>query len=126
MITAAPFLTVEEPYDQALAEVSRHLGILGLRVIVTFDLQAARQADTGCTCPHHGTEQCDCRLGVMLVYGNGLPPASLVVHGYEGKTWFSLVDTPQQPIDPGLYAIIRRTLSPGEIIHFKGDQHVLE
>jgi len=62
----------------------------------------------------------------MLVYGNGLPPASLVVHGYEGKTWFSLVDTPQQPIDPGLYAIIRRTLSPGEIIHFKGDQHVLE
>ncbi len=110
IVTTAPFLTMEEPYDQALAEVTRQLGGCGLRVMITFELQAARQMDTGCTCPHHGTDQCDCRLGVLLVYDQGVQPASLLAHSHEGKTWFSLVDTPRQPVEPGLSEAIRRIL----------------
>jgi len=112
MINTAPFLMLEQPYDQALAWVTRQMTSLSLQVMVTFDLQVARHAHTECPCPHHGTEACDCRLNVLLVYGQGSKPISLIVHGYEGRTWFSLVDTPQQPADPQLGAAIRKVLLP--------------
>ena len=66
----------------------------------TFDLQIARQAQTSCPCPHHGTDQCDCQLVVLLVYQDHREPLAIVAHGYEGQTWFSVVDTPQQRADP--------------------------
>ena len=33
---------------------------------------------------------------VLLVYGNATEPATLVLHGYDGKTWISLADRPSQ------------------------------
>ncbi len=111
MINTAPFLVLEQPYDQALDWVTRRIGSQGLQVVATFDLQVAREAHGDCPCPHHGTEACDCRLNVMLVYGIGSGPVSLIAHGYDGKTWFSLIDTPQQPADQDLEAMIRRTFA---------------
>jgi hypothetical protein len=79
-----------------------------LQVLRTFDLQLARLAHTEYPCPLHGTQQCDCQMVVLLVYAEQYQPVSLVAHGYDGKTWLSLVDTPQQQADPRLEeAIIR-------------------
>jgi hypothetical protein len=49
---------------------------------------------------------------VLLVYASDRRPISLVAHGYNGQTWFSVVDTPQQRADPRLEAAIRRALTP--------------
>jgi hypothetical protein len=85
-----------------------------LQVLRTFELQLARLALTECPCPHHGTDQCDCQMVVLLVYGDRSQPVSLVAHSHDGKTWFSLVDTPQQRADPHLEATIRQALAlPG-------------
>jgi hypothetical protein len=83
-----------------------------LQITMTFDLQEARHAHTDCTCPHHGTEQCSCQLVVILVYGHGPRPATLIAHGHEGKTWFSFVDTPQQHASQQMETLLLRTLTP--------------
>jgi hypothetical protein len=49
---------------------------------------------------------------VLLVYGSGRQPVSIVAHGHNGQTWFSVVDTPQQRADPRLEAAIRLALVP--------------
>jgi hypothetical protein len=112
MINNAPFLVLEQPFNEATAWVERQISDLGLRVLVTFDLQVARIAHTDCPCPHHGTDQCDCQFNVLLVYKNDFVPITLLAHGYDGKTWFSLIDTPEQPADPRLEATILQALVP--------------
>ena len=107
----APFLIVEQPYDIAISLVTRQINNLGLQFTLTFDLQQARRAHPGCTCPHHGTDQCDCQLVVILVYGNGPKPVTMLAHGHEGKTWFSFVDSPQQHNNPQMEALLVRTLA---------------
>jgi hypothetical protein len=106
----SPFLIIVQSYDEAIAWVTRRLSSVGLHVMRTFDFQAARLAHTDCPCPHHGTEQCDCQMVVLLIYGGENQPISMVAHSFDGKTWFSLVDTPQQRADPRLEAAIMRAL----------------
>ncbi len=106
----SPFLIIVQSYDEALAWVTRRLSSAGLQVMRTFDLQAARHTHIDCPCPHHGTEQCDCQMVVLLVYGSDTQPISMVAHSFDGRTWFSLVDTPQQRADPRLEAAIMRAL----------------
>jgi hypothetical protein len=110
------FLFLEQPCDSAIDWVTRQIGNAGLEVVRTFDLHLAQykrnNAQASCPCPHHGTEQCDCQMAVLLVYGGECQPISIVVHGYNGQTWFSVVDTPQQPADPRLEAVIRLVLTP--------------
>jgi len=106
----APFLIVEQPYDIAIEQVVRQIRNLGLQVTLTFDLQEARHAHTNCTCPHHGTEQCDCQLVVILVYGTGPRPATLIAHGREGKTWISFVDTSPTHTSQPMGTLLLRTL----------------
>jgi hypothetical protein len=107
----SPFLIIVQSYDEALTWVTRRLSNVGLSVMPTFDLQAARLAHTDCLCPHHGTEQCDCQMVILLVYGSDHQPISLVAHSYGGSTWFSLVDTPQQRADPRLEEAIIQALT---------------
>jgi hypothetical protein len=83
---------VQLPWVDAVPRFVERMQQQGLRVIRTFDLHETRIAENACTCPNHGTEPCDCQLVVMLVYGKESPPASLVAHGYNGQTWFSLVE----------------------------------
>lgn len=112
----SPFLILEQPCDAAIDWVARQIGNAGLRVVRTFDLQVARcnqnDAHANCPCPHHGTENCDCQMVVLLVYGNDHQPVSIVAHGYNGQTWFSVVDIPQQRADSRLEANIRQALVP--------------
>jgi hypothetical protein len=93
-----------------------------LQVMRTFDLQSTRHDPAECRCPHHGTEQCNCQMVVLLVYGENYQPISLIAYSYDGKTWFSLVDTPQQRADPHLERTIRQAL-PVENIPPMGQVH---
>ncbi len=106
----SPFLYLELSCDEAIEWVRGQLVNINLKVVRTFDLQIARHANDSCPCPHHGTDQCDCQMVVLLVYDNNRNPISIVAHGYNGQTWFSVVDTPQQRADPYLESAIQRAL----------------
>jgi hypothetical protein len=110
MSDSYPFLTMEQPCNKAIAWLVSQVGEVGLQVVRTFDLQSARHDPADCPCPHHGTDQCDCQIVVLLVYGEEYQPISLVAHSFDGRTWFSLVDTPQQHADPQLERAIRQAL----------------
>ena len=97
MSALMPFLALNQNHDQAEAWVRGKLIGAGFRVVATFDLQVARNAHPECPCHHHGTENCNCQLVVLLVYGRREDPATLVIHGQDGKTWISLAT----PIETG-------------------------
>jgi hypothetical protein len=112
MSDAYPFLILEQPCNEATAWVIRQVSGAGLQVLRTFDLQDARHDPTECPCSHHGTDRCDCQMVVLLIYGGDNQPVSLVAHSHHGKTWFSLVDTPQQRTDPRMQRAILQALGP--------------
>ena len=103
-------MSLQAPCEEAVAWVIQQLGKAGLGVVRTFDLKVARLLQPECPCPHHGTEKCDCQMIVLLIYADDRGPVSFVAHGYEGKTWFSLVNTPQQHADSFLSRIIQQNL----------------
>ena len=86
----SPFLTVNLTCDITLPWVSNQLLKAGLRSVQTFDLHTARAALHDCDCPHHGTDQCDCQMVVLMVYGKTEEPATLMLHGNDGTTWLSI------------------------------------
>jgi hypothetical protein len=110
MSANAPFLKLDQPCDQAVEWVSERVSCAGLSVMRTFDLQVARDEQTVCPCPHHSTDQCDCQMVVLLVYQLNQEPTTIIAHGYNGQTWLSVVDTPQQRADPHLEATLRHLL----------------
>jgi hypothetical protein len=100
--------------DQASSLISLFLQPLGFRVLSSFDLRAALASQPDCTCPHHGRQECSCQMVVLLVYGKGEQPSTLVLHGCDGKTFLSLVDSPQQRVEKGLMELLYKKLSePG-------------
>jgi hypothetical protein len=113
MSDSYPFLILEQSCDEAVAWVTDQVSGVGLQVLRTFDLQDTRHDPAECPCPHHGTEQCDCKMVVLLVYGIDYQPVSLVAHSHDGRTWISLIDTPQQRANPNLERAIRQALPVG-------------
>jgi len=107
-----PSLILNKDCGQAVLWVSNHLRESGLQVVQTFDLNTARIDHSLCSCPYHGTEQCDCQMVVLLVYEHGFSPASVVAHGHDGQTWFMLVESPQQETHTGLETVIQDALAP--------------
>jgi hypothetical protein len=97
--------------ETAVAKVIHRLAENGLEVMRSFDLQAARAAHTCCTCPHHGTEQCDCQMIVLLVYDRQSGPLTLVAHGYNGQTHFLLAEAPNQDWECLLKTLILQVLA---------------
>ncbi len=83
-----------------------------IQVTRSFDLQATRAVHVGCSCPHHGTDQCTCQLIVLLVYERQNPPMTLVLEGRDGQTWVSVVMAPGEKVVPHLLDLIRTTLLP--------------
>lgn len=47
---------------------------------------------------------------VLLIYGKSPEPAALTLHGNHGQTRLSLVENPQQYVDPGIRSAIEQTL----------------
>ncbi|HSR21246.1 MAG TPA: hypothetical protein VLL49_10060 [Anaerolineales bacterium] len=110
MNALTPFWSVNEPCDQSLHWLQRRLARAGLRQLQTFDLHDARLGTAACDCPHHGTRSCDCQMVVLLVYEEGHPPVTLVVHGNDQESWVSVIDRPDQRADPQTILAIRRAL----------------
>jgi len=114
MFQTYELLTLQSDSQIAIEQSIRQLNRAGLQVLRSFDLKVARGAHVGCTCPHHGTDQCDCQLVVLLVYQQDSPPATLVVHGYDRQTQVVLVDTPDQRPNPQLVNSIMQAFSPSK------------
>lgn len=106
----SPFLSIDRPCHEALQWTSQQLTKTGLRPVQTFDLSAARLGMPDCACPHHGTDQCDCQLVVLLVYGKTGEPSTLILHGNNGQTWISLAEGTVQGTNTQLCIQIKRIL----------------
>ena len=89
-------LTLNLDSKKAVERMTDRLTADGMQVIRSFDLQTARAAHVDCTCPHHGDNECDCQMVILLVYDDQGMPLSLVAHGKDSKTHFALVDPPEQ------------------------------
>ena len=102
--------------EEASQRIKQALQGRGLRVLETFDLHDARLGLADCTCPHHGTSECDCQMVVMMVYGEGLAPATLILHGSDGQTWISLGDEPARDRGVLIQAAIEKAVKeiPGD------------
>jgi hypothetical protein len=107
----SPFFSLHQPCDAALIWAKERLSQTGLRPIPTFDLQTARAGLHDCSCPHHGTDECDCQMVVVLVYGDTEQPSTLILHGSDGQTWFSLVDAPSEKANAMTSMFIRNSLN---------------
>lgn len=103
-------LPISRPCDEVFTWLNQSLARKGLRVLRTFDLHEARLALEGCSCPHHGTEQCDCQMVVLLVYGKAEEPVTLILHGNDGQTWLSLVNNSIQHMDQSIQLSIEQAL----------------
>ena len=110
MTTLSPFLSIPCSCDQALPLTKTLLSQAGLSVVQTFNLNTARLGVHDCSCPHHGTDACDCQMIVLLVYGKSAEPATLILHGNDGQTWISVMDTSAQQTDKSLLTNIRQAL----------------
>lgn len=105
-----PLLSINHPSDEALQWTKNQLVRAGLHPIQTFDLHTARLAMHDCPCPNHGTDECDCQMVVLLVYGKIEEPVTLILHGNNGQTWVSIANDPQQRTDAKLINSIRQAL----------------
>ena len=112
MSALIPFLVLDQTCDQVLAWVNQQLTSADLRVVQTFDLQVARLAHPDCPCPHHGTNDCNCQMVVLLVYRKQDDPATLVIHGQDGRTWVSLAGPVGKRANQHLETAIRRAIIP--------------
>jgi len=104
------FLSINRPCDEALTWLIQSLSRNGLRVLRTFDLHDARLGLEDCPCPHHETNECDCQMIVLLVYGKAEEPATLILHGNAGQTWLSLVNNSIQHADRFIQLSIEQAL----------------
>lgn len=91
----SPFLSVNGPCDEVVARLKPGLASAGLRVIQTFDLNAARLGLEDCACPDHGTSECKCQMVVLFLYEDPFEPLTLILHGNDGQTWLSLAEHPR-------------------------------
>ena len=96
MYQTSTILSLKSNSQTAIDQFIQRLGQAGFQVLPSFDLKVARAAHVGCACPYHGTDQCDCQMVVLLVYGQDETPVTLVIHGHDGQTEIALVDTPEQ------------------------------
>jgi hypothetical protein len=86
-------LTVAAPFEETVTNIIGVLNHRKFQVVRSFDLTNALDPDdTGCTCPHHGSEACTCRYTVLLVYApvDDCAPYTATIHTSESKTYVTL------------------------------------
>lgn len=104
-VTEMKLAALPRPSEEVVASITRTLEQKGLRVYRSFDLRTARSADVGCTCPHHGTAECDCQMVVLLIYGPEGQPSTLVLHGHDEHTWVVSMETANSELRAGITAL---------------------
>ena len=121
-MNTSPSLSVNQPCNEALQWTKKQLLQADLRTVQTFDLHTARVGLHGCPCPNHGTNDCDCQMVVLLVYGKAADvstplntsPVTLILHGNDGQTWVSIANDPQQRANAKLIHSIQQALETNE------------
>lgn len=86
--------------ERVIPQLLDRLQHQGLHVVTTFDFQLARAPHVECSCPHHGTENCNCQYVVLLVYEPQYGYAvyrTITVHGRDEQVWLSLLRRPGTP-----------------------------
>jgi hypothetical protein len=87
----------DEACGVVVARLKEILESHGVRVVPTFDLQAARDSYA---CPHHETSKCNCQYVTLLAYGPDPElgtPRLIAAHGCNGQTWLSLPRAAEVP-----------------------------
>jgi hypothetical protein len=115
MVTNTTRLAISQPCDLAVNSIINQVKDAGLTVLRTFDMQLGHGAQAACPCPMHGSEPCNCQVVVLLIYIEAGEPVTLVAHGDDHETFFSIVDTPQQRPDANTEALIRNCFAHQEI-----------
>ncbi len=109
-------LSVPRSCDEIAEHLKSELPQSGLKVLQTFDLQYVRLDIEGCACPHHGTEECDCEMIVLLLYGSEPEPITLVLHGCDGQTQVALANEYHQKSKESFVLAIKHALADGNSI----------
>jgi len=110
MSILTPYLTIMNPFEETFAWTNEQLKGHGLQIEQTFDLQIARLSHAGCPCPNHGTDKCSCQMVVLLVRSESNDPLTLILHGNDGQTSFSIVNLSGKRSDVELVETIRQAL----------------
>jgi hypothetical protein len=100
--------------------IIKKLAEAGLQTTRSFDFQIAREAHTDCACPHHGTNQCDCQMIVLLVYGKGKRPATLVIHSRDELSQIFIVTPPGIHVENDLASKIRDLIASIQVSPVEG------
>ncbi len=103
-------LSLPLPWSDVQAQLERAFLVVGLNSVQSFNLQSARESLLDpelCPCPYHTTSQCTCQYIVFIVRQKGKTPISLEVHGYDDRTYVSLVPTTGTIIDEGTMNLVR-------------------
>lgn len=116
MIGMRMLLSLDLAFDEALVWLTGRLTAARLRVLRTFDLQDTNGNPAECPCGHTPGEACNCRMVILLVYGEAGHPASLVALGNAERACFSLVDSPAQRVEKELEFGIRQALRYEEVL----------
>jgi hypothetical protein len=106
----APLRIFFSDCETVIRQVTQNLETAGLRVVRSFDLRAACASFGDNICPHHGTAPCDCQLVVLLIYGVGTMPVSLILHSHRGQTEMQWDETPEGRPPPELREFIRMAI----------------
>lgn len=88
---------IDRASERVIPELLQRLQCQGLHVVTTFDFQLARAPHVECSCPYHGTENCNCQYVVLLVYEPQYGYAvyrTITVHGQDKQAWLSLLRRP--------------------------------
>lgn len=117
-MTTPTFLTVDLPCDKALRAAKKKLSQANLRALQTFDLLTVRHTQQDCPCPNHGTAGCDCQMVVLMVYGETPKPVTLILHGRDGQTRFSISEDLSQQTDRNLVVAIKKILGVKSVVSF--------
>jgi hypothetical protein len=104
-----------EVVNQAVRQLQR----AGFDVRRSFDLQTTRAFQSGCSCPHHGTALCNCQYAVLLVQSPDGSLLTLLAHGRDGLTWFSLADDPEANASGLMVEEVKRLLQQAAAVEME-------
>jgi hypothetical protein len=103
-------VTLDMEYEAAIVQIRHCLAEHDVCVVRSLDLQSACAAFPDMICPHHGDAPCDCQLVVLLAYGEGDTPTSIVLHAHRGQTEIDLFDSPDQVPSQKLVSAVHMAL----------------
>jgi len=103
-------VTIKRNCKEVLQLLTERLSAQGLQIVRSFDLKTARIAHPECSCPRHGNKDCDCQMVVLLIYGDGESPISLVFHNDNEETNFTMVDRNRSSQNSSLEDILLETI----------------